>query len=149
MAGRPKKHADLAKLDEIGKAQVEELLEQGKSIVEVCTELKVSKGALYSWMQEGDGAAALSRARARAADRLATEALVIADSVDETPGAIQKARLRTDIRRWLAGKWDAATYGDMKQPTVQINVAELHLAAVRVHAAEEQPVVVDASTNER
>lgn len=149
MAGRPKLKQDLAVLDEMGKAKVEDLLEQGMSITDVCNELKVSKGALYSWMQDGEGAAALGRARARAADRLAVETLTIADSVEETPGAIQRARLRTDVRRWLASKWDPKNYGDTKSPVVQVNIADLHLAAVRVHAAEEQPVVVDASTNER
>lgn len=123
-----------------------ELLEQGVGIETTAERLGITRAAMIAFVETPERAERVARARARAADYLAQEALTIAD---ELTGEVARDRLRVDTRKWLAGKWNPTTYGDMKQPQVQINVAELHLAAVRVHAAEEQPVVVDASTNER
>jgi hypothetical protein len=144
MAGRPKRTADLALLNDVGAARVEELLEQALPLETICKELKVSKRALYAWLDAPEQSGLLSRARARAADHLAAETIEIADTVAEDPAAIAKARLRTDTRKWLASKWDQARYGDAKGVQVNINLADLHLEAVKtvrpVHGADEMTI---------
>lgn len=131
MPGRPKQRADLIKLEGIGREKVEDMLERGMSVTGICNELGIGKHALYEFFEKAENAGILSRARARAADRLAIETLEIADSVPEEQTAIAKAKLRTDVRKWVASKWDPLKYGDTKGPNIQINVGDLHLNALR------------------
>jgi transposase len=131
MAGRPKRKADLATLNQIGAEKVEELLEQGKSIEDVWKILKVSRAALQAWLDAPEQSGLLVRARVRAADNLASETLAIVDGVAEEANAIAKARARVDARKWVAAKWDPARYGDQKGVNVNIDLGMLHLEAVK------------------
>lgn len=140
MAGRPKRKTDLVTLDQVGESRVEELLESAMPIAQVCRELGVGKRVLYEWLEaEPRRAGLLSRARARAAHVLAEEALVISDEVDSDATEIARARLRVDTRKWLAGKWNAAQYGDQKGVQVNVNVGDMHLTAVRSRAIDVTP----------
>lgn len=143
MAGQPKKRADLLKLDEIGAQQVEDVLATGINIDDAWRPLGVSRGALREWLERPEHSAVLTRARARAADKLASEALTIADEqyqrvVDPETGEerlaakdVARDRLRIDTRKWLASKWNQQQYGDQKGVQVQINLGSLHLRAVK------------------
>lgn len=128
MAGNPKKKSDLALLDQIGADKVADLLEEGKAITEICKALKVGKRALNEWLESPERAGLLSRARARAADQLAAETLQIAD--EAAPEEVQVARLRTDVRKWLAAKWSPSLYGEQKGGVV-INLGSLHGESLR------------------
>jgi hypothetical protein len=151
MAGNPKKRADLALLQKTGQAKVEELLEQGRPIEDICKTLKVSRKALYDWLDAPEQSGLLVRARARAADHLAAETLTIADDVEEDPTAIQKAKLRADTRKWLASKWNAAQYGDSKGMQVTVNMGQLHLEAVKTVKPSQQvdKLTIDVDTSPR
>lgn len=152
MPGRPKMRADIALLNEMGKAKVEEMLETAMPLETICKELKVSKRALYEWLDAPEQAGLFSRARARAADHLAVETLAIADEVPAEAAEIQRARLRTDTRKWLASKWNQAQYGDSKGVQVNINLADLHLQAVKtvkpVHGADTLTIEGDAAPHQ-
>lgn len=149
MAGNPKKKTDLALLDQVGEDKVREMLEEGKAITRICVELGVGKRALHEWLEAPERAALLTRARTRAADLLAAETLEIADSAGEQAGEIAKAKLRTDVRRWLAGKWNPAQYGEQRGVQVNVNVADMHLTAVRNKAIDVVDVDVNEPSNER
>ncbi len=143
MAGNPKTRADLVVLNEKGKDKVEELLTLGRPLEDITKELGVSRKALYRWLDAPEQAGLYARARARAADELAEQALAIADQDGED---VPRDRLRVDTRKWLASKWNPQQYGDQKGVNVQINLADLHLTAVR-HASES---VIDVTpVNER
>lgn len=62
---------------------------------------------------------------------LADEAREIVDSVPETREAIAKAKLASDMRTWLAGKWNREQYGEQKPSSVQISIGQLHIDALR------------------
>lgn len=134
MAGQPKRKTDLATLDSIGPDKVSELLEQGKALTDICKALGVGKKALNDWLESPERAGLLSRARARAADQLAAETLQIAD--EAAPDEVQVARLRTDVRKWLASKWAPGLYGETKAG-VTINLGTMHGESLRrVQAVE-------------
>jgi hypothetical protein len=76
----------------------------------------------------------LRQARAEGAAVMAEEARCIVDSVSENRDAIAKAKLRADIRTWIASKWNREQYGEAKQSAVQITVQQLHLEALRQRA---------------
>jgi hypothetical protein len=60
---------------------------------------------------------------------MAEESKAIADAAQ--PETERVARLQIDTRRWLAGKWDRAGYGDEAPSAVQVDVRVLHLDALR------------------
>ncbi len=62
------------------------------------------------------------------AEKLAEEALEIADQADETSnGSVNKARLQVDTRKWMASKLDPENYGDTAKTQVNISLGDLHL----------------------
>jgi transposase len=139
MAGQPKKKADLAKLKVEGKEKIEELLEQGKPLDGICKIMGISRKALYEWLDAPEQSGLLTRTRARAADNLAASTLAIVDDVAEEANAIAKARARVDARKWVASKWDPAKYGDSKGMSVNIDLGQLHLQAVKIVKPSQQP----------
>lgn len=141
MAGNPKKKTDVAKLETLGRDAVGDLLEQGKSLTDICKTLAVSKRALNDWLEAPEQSGLLSRARARAADQLAAETLEIADQA--TPEETQVARLRTDVRRWLASKWAPSVYGEQKGNLVNISLHGMHGNSLRKISAEVIDVIAE------
>ena len=129
MAGNPKKKTDLVTLQAVGEDKVGELLEAGRSLTDICKVLGVSKKALNEWLESPERAGLLARARTRAADQLAAETLEIADSA--APEEVQVARLRTDVRKWLAAKWNPTAYGEQRGPLVNISIDGLHMDSLR------------------
>ena len=70
-----------------------------------------------------------TRARAKAADKLAVETMTIADSMADSNPRRDVQRIRT--RQWLAERWDQKTYGLQKAQQININVQDLRMAALR------------------
>jgi hypothetical protein len=75
---------------------------------------------------------AVLRARKLKAEKLAEDALDIADNADESSnGGVNKARLQVDTRKWMASKLDPDQYGDKQGPAVNISIGDLHLTALK------------------
>ena len=142
MAGNPKRRADVKFLNQMPEEMIFSMVEQGKSIANICVELGISKRALDDWIEENDLSAKITRARAHAADLLACETIEIADAIEEANPARPVQRIRT--RQWLAERWDQKTYGLQKAPQVNINIQDLRLSALR-----QTEVLEDLSTENR
>jgi len=141
MPGRPKYRSDFEALQAMPEDMIWSMLEQGKTITQVCYEIGVGKKALSDWFDEVDGdGAKMTRARAKAATSYALEALEIADSIDEANPARPLHRIRT--RQWIAERWDRKTYGTQSGPQITLNITDLRLNALR-HAE----VIEDLSTD--
>jgi hypothetical protein len=137
MAGQRKTRDALVVLKTAeGAAKLIELAEQGKGIDIIAAELGIPRGAITKWLDEPEHAELFTRARTRAADHLAHEALEISDDLE---GDVPRDRLRVDTRKWLASKWNAAQYGDSKGVQVNLNLADLHLQAVKVVKPVHEP----------
>lgn len=95
--------------------QICEGLANGRSLRSICTASDMPHaGTVCRWLAEDtDGKLREQYARARdaQADVMADEILMIADT-EEDP---QKARVRIDARKWLAGKMKPKVYGDKQQ----------------------------------
>ena len=88
---------------------------------------------------------AVLNARRLKAEKLAEDAMEIADGADESSSsAVNKARLQVDTRKWLASKLDPEAYGD-KSMEVNISVGDLHLQALK-HLGKAQEVIQDDDT---
>jgi len=122
-----------------GAAKLLELAEQGKGIDVIAAELGMPRGAITKWLDAPEHAELFTRARTRAADHLAHQALEISDDID---GDVARDRLRVDTRKWLASKWNQAQYGDSKGVQVNLNMADLHLQAVKIVKPVHEPDVL-------
>lgn len=87
-----------------------ERLAEGESLRSICQDQHMpNKATVFRWLAEdkslGDQYA---RARETQADSLFDEVLMIADTEEDT----NKARVRIDARKWMAGKLRPKVYGD-------------------------------------
>jgi hypothetical protein len=79
-----------------------------------------SQASVYRWLDANeDLRERYARARTAQADTIFDECLAIADQYDEAADRgeggvehIQRARLRIDTRKWMAGKLRPAKYGE-------------------------------------
>ena len=145
MAGQKKKQLDLARLEvepDLGK-EVLDRLAAGQMLSRICYDTGLGKAGLLRWLEETpERSEAFSRARASAAHTLATEAIEIADEADEeNPAAIQKAKLRTQVRQWTAERWNKKDYGAAKAE-VAISITGLHFEALRARTVDAPPAEV-------
>lgn len=128
MPGRPKFRQDMALLEDLPEDMIISMLEVGKSQTMICYELGIGRRALEQWIEDTDPSI-IARARAKAADKLAVETLEIADSMADSNPQRDVQRIRT--RQWLAERWDQKTYGLQKAASVNINIQDLRMAALR------------------
>jgi hypothetical protein len=131
----------MALLEDLPDDMILSMLEVGKSQTQICYELGIGRRALEQWIEDTDPTI-ITRARAKAADKLAVETLDIADSMADSNPQRDVQRIRT--RQWLAERWDQKTYGLQKAASVNINIQDLRMAALR-HVE----VVEDLSTENR
>lgn len=126
--------ADISKMG--GVEKILERVENGDSIQKMADELGVSRSFL-SWKVNAIPGVKdkLVQARKGRADKWAEDALHIADNTPEDPNAINKAKMRIETRKWLAGVDDPERYG-VKGAQVNISIGGLHLDALRKVQAE-------------
>jgi transposase-like protein len=134
MAGTPVKRALFAKIEQLGGIEfVCAHIAEGMTIGRLAEFLECSRPLLSFWInQTEERKEAVLRARKLKAEKLAEDALEIADSVDETTiGGVNKARLQVETRKWMASKLDPEGYGEQKQAQVNISIGDLHLQALK------------------
>jgi len=97
-------------------------------------------GAFVQWFTT-EHAGLYEQALRVLADQDAQEVVAIADGAD--PASVQVAKLRTEARKWRAGKWDRERYGDKTDvrhtgvaPTLVIEISPQPEPAGRVIEAE-------------
>jgi hypothetical protein len=144
MAGTPIKRALFAKIEQHGGIEfVCAHIAEGMTIGRLAEYLECSRPLLSLWInQTEERKEAVLRARKLKAEKLAEDALEIADSVDETTiGGVNKARLQVETRKWMASKLDPDGYGEAKAAQVNISIGDLHLQALK---QANKAVVIDA-----
>ena len=104
-------------------------LSNGVTLGALAERLGVSYRTPTRWLAAGERQAIYEECKRHAAQRLAEDTLTISDKAE--PSDVQVARLRVDTRRWLAAKYDPMAFGDRTPATVQINLQDLRVAALR------------------
>jgi hypothetical protein len=180
VAGQPRKRAMILALDQRTRIHfeddehtsldyVDQWISGGGTLIQLAREIEEDDSAaagllaqhitryLHSIFGEAAVTARIQLARQRGAHALVEKNLDTADTVkgkDDVPAA----KLQIDTRAWLAGKWNRPELGESKAGVnVQINVAQLHVDAMRKRAvnmhvtlpelpapAEDADVIVDA-----
>ena len=82
-----------------------------------------AQSTIYKWLNENDVfSEQYARARETQAEIYAEEIISIADCSSEEAGAVAKARLQVDARKWYASKVAPKKYGDRIQQDINANV---------------------------
>lgn len=152
MAGLTKRRAAA----EVIKANWEELLaelREGKSLKNASIAVGVASesGLLWLMKQEPARAEQVADARKAGADAMASAVMDIADETGELTLAdpIRVAEMRIKARQWTAAKLNRDTYGEQqKGAQVTVNIAGLHLDALRRQPAAIERDVIDAEVVE-
>jgi len=130
-------------------------LADGRTQLEIADDLFVSRSTFANQLRKQEGhRERMHEVQEARAEAYADEALVIAENADEESKAgISKAKLRVDVRKWLAAINDPKRYaGQRDAPTVNVNltVNQLHLDALRKRSAplgEPAPRVLTLASN--
>ncbi|MFL9934245.1 helix-turn-helix domain-containing protein [Paraburkholderia sp. RL18-103-BIB-C] len=125
------------------------MLDDGRTQSEIAAELGVMRTTVTRWLNaHSERKQALADSRAHAAHGLAEGLVAIADDAANAGSAheVQAAKLRIETRRWLAGVWNRAEYGE-RQAGVVVNIGTLHLDALR-QAQAGLPVPVEVLAHE-
>jgi hypothetical protein len=145
MAGYPMRRALEKKIEEMGGIEfVAAHIAQGMTIGRLAEFIECSRPMLSFWINHTEERrVAVLNARKLKAEKLAEEALEIADEVDESSNSgVNKARLQVDTRKWLAGKLDPENYGDTAKTQVNISMGDLHLQALK-HMGKAEVVTLE------
>ncbi len=136
MSGQPKRRKMEQRLEELG--GIEWLCEQiadGHSLRDIAADhFDCSRWLLMRWIHaDPDREACYHEAKREGAAAMVEEGKTLLDSADEqSTAAVQKARFRADYRKWYAGVLDRQSFGAPDHRTsVNVNIAELHLAALK------------------
>lgn len=125
-----------------GEAFIFAQVSEGKTLKSIAADLGISRQVLSTWANKEPRRDMLARARREAATALVDEALHIADAVPAEPAEIQKAKLQSDLRRWVAGHLSREDWGDQRGPLVNVDVQAIHLESLK-------RVIEDDSTRDR
>lgn len=116
----------------------------GASLRAMAEKYEVSYSVMYAYMTRAENVEKYTAAKSMKADLVMEEVMEIVDDpelgeyIDDNgntrvdTGAVNRARLRVENRRFLAGKLDPAKYGDDKTPVnVNLNLGDMHVNALR------------------
>jgi hypothetical protein len=138
MAGKALRKRLFAEIETRGGAEyLQEYIAEGGTVLDLANELGCSRTYLSRHLNaDPDYKAALDEARRENADKLADEALGIADALADAEGITKEqiavAKERIDVRKWLATVNHPDRYQQNKNgPTVVLNINALHLDALR------------------
>lgn len=148
MAGHIKRRVIASNLDKIGETTLLEKIASGMTMAGLARELGISNLSLYNWIKKDpERQDRFRQARAIAADAWADECLDIADAADHV--SANADRLKIETRKWLAGVTNPEKFQSKPTTAVQVNVAQLHLDALRqLNLADQNPHEPEAVTEE-
>jgi len=98
-----------------------DLIADGQSLVQIANmEGMPCRATMNNWLRDADlkkegfeGVLdSYTRAKREQADAIADDILDIADNADDSKEGVQKAKLRIDSRKWLAGKLQPKKYSE-------------------------------------
>lgn len=123
----------------------------GLSIDKIMRPFNLCRTMFYQWVHNGgpEREAAWAQAKVESADALVEDGLNLlddlADTVDPTSAQVSLAGHRANYRKWLAATRNRAVYGEDKSGvSVNLNIGQLHLDALRVAGRAETPEIQDA-----
>lgn len=152
MAGQPKKQAIIRVLTERARVELDDdagpldyvvqWCENGKTLQQLAEDLtkalgfEVFRARLHTLMREmypDTAEARLTEARRAGARAIAEESVSIIDDADDSSREkLQHAKMRADVRQWIAGKWNRDEFGESKGTSISISLHGAHLDSLHL-----------------
>jgi hypothetical protein len=152
MAGRALRKKLLAEIDGRGGPEwLQDYISEGGKISDLAIELGCSRSYLSRHLNaHPDYSAVILEARGEYAEKLADEALDIADGMADveaiTREQVAVAKERIDVRKWLAAVNSPDRFRQNNNgPSVTININQLHLEALKKH--RDGGITIEGTTN--
>lgn len=134
MPGTPKWH-ELERQVEIagGWESVTDAIADGATLRLLAAKFKVSRGWFWRVLcSDPERKKRYQEALVERSEAMVEEAVEIVDNADDqSPAGVQKAKLRAELRQWLAAVDNARYRRANAQASVQVNIGQLHLDALR------------------
>jgi len=112
------------------------------------TGLSISLGFFSRLLhQDPKRSEAVMPARLAGADALVDKAIDLVNDCPADRDQIAKARVQADVHLRVGALRDPIRFGERNHPTVQINVASLHLDSLRTRTAEVLPALSSGADN--
>lgn len=145
MASQPVKRRLLAEIEKSGGwDHVLERMESGETVASIARTFGVSRGFFSRILhRDAERSALATAARLKATEAWGDEVKDIADNVAESRDAIAKAKLQIDSRLSLAAVFNPDRFGKRADTSIQVNIGQLHLDALRQRAVTEALPVID------
>lgn len=143
MPGTPKAHELEARVEaQGGWESVFDAIADGATMASLARKYLVSRSFFHRVMVKDPARRTLAQdAYTLRAEQRMDEALEIADAGGITPGQVQRDKLRIELRQWLAAA-DNSRYRSKNGPTVEVNIGQLHLDALRHREIANTPVML-------
>jgi HD superfamily phosphohydrolase len=146
MAGMPKRRAAVQRMRERGGWRwFLEQVANGRTMLDIAAEIQTSRYHLYQLVYKTER----SRQSYRLARRIgadarieAAEARVNRDDKDDSRVKVARDQLRAEFSKYLAAVDNPEVYGK-KEAGITVNIAELHLDALRNRVVEATDVIVE------
>jgi hypothetical protein len=109
-------------------------VESGGTILALAEEIGVRRQALSGYLHRtfSDALERLERARPSCAHAMVEQAVQLIDDADTSSREeLAHAKMRADVRTWLASRLHREAYGDAKGATVSISIGSMHLGAIK------------------
>lgn len=151
MAGQPKKQAIIEELTNRAHVEMGDdaspldyacmYLENGKTFTQLVDDLsaklgwEVYRARALNILRDMDATAdvRLSEARRASARALAEQTVDIIDDADDASREkLQHAKMRADVRQWIAARFNPAEFGEQRGASVSITLNTAHLDALRM-----------------
>ena len=148
LAGQKLTRAITAHVVEMGGADwLYEQMASGMTVVALAKKFDCARGTMSRILNSRpEWVDAMVKARTEAADAYAEQGLEIVDALDKesSPSAIAAAREQSQYRRFLAGAFNTDRYGTRAGVSVNINIGDLHLEALKKRRTIDMTSVDDA-----
>lgn len=115
-------HQDKRYIPEETVQSVLKRIRNGETLKDISHTEKIGLSTLYDWIEDNthNAGTLYTHARERRADRLAEEIQRIADEADQSSSAaVNKARLQTDVRKWILAHIAPEKYGDNQRVEIE------------------------------
>ena len=148
MAGKPLTRNIISHVTEQGGADwLYEQIASGVTVSQIAKQFECARGTMSRILNSRpEWVDAMVKARTEAADAYAEQGLEIVDALDKesSPSAIAAAREQSQYRRFLAGAFNTDRYGTRAGVSVNINIGDLHLEALKKRRTIDMTSVDDA-----
>lgn len=110
-----------------------ELAAEVTAVLDFIVRSSLVEDAAVQGHEAGAATERIRKSRARGAGEMVEEAKTIIDNVAPDRDAIAKAKAQSDVRQFIAARWNRAEWGEAPKQVTNVSIGSLHIDALRSH----------------